>query len=373
MGNLRALLLSGYDAVSHRHWHNLLCKNLHSIDWTVISLPDRHFYWRARGNGLTYAFSHDQQLAGPFDLLIATSMVDLCTLRGFMPHLALVPTLVYFHENQFVYPMKPAGGRNSNIINAQLTSIYSALCADHILFNSQFNKDTFYQGAAALLNKMPDGVQRDLLVRPQKLSAVLAVPITKDNCIKELTIPAGFSSDDGPVEIVWNHRWEYDKQPEVFFSVMEKLHNAGIDFRLHVMGQSFREIPDCFAKARLLLQNKIVTWGHQSSADYYRILRQAHIVVSTALHDFQGLSLLEAIHRGCLPIAPDRVAYPEYIPPDLLYGIQQDEADSLFEKLVTLLGSPLPVAPDVTRYLEGTLIPDYQRLFERLANRQDDY
>ncbi len=38
---------------------------------------------------------------------------------------------------------------------------------------------------------------------------------------------------DNPNErplILWNHRWEYDKNPELFFSVLEKLKNSGIDF-----------------------------------------------------------------------------------------------------------------------------------------------
>lgn len=367
MGNFRVLLLSGYDAASHRHWHNILSASLRNIDWTVISLPDRHFYWRARGNGLTYAFSHREQLSGPFDLLVATSMVDVCTLRGFLPHLASVPTLVYFHENQFVYPMKPAGARNSNIVNAQLTSIYSALCADHIVFNSTFNKNSFYSGARALLKKMPDGVERDLLVAPQEESTVLAVPIKKDPVLNNSASSKG--GPNGVVEIVWNHRWEYDKQPEVFFNAMEKLQNAGLDFRLHVMGQSFREIPDCFDKARLSLHSKIDTWGHQPGDKYCRILRQADIVVSTALHDFQGLSLLEAIHRGCVPVAPDRVVYPEYIPPPLLYDIQPDEADGLATTLADLLTHPLPQAPDVSRYQADVLLPNYQQLFETLANR----
>lgn len=370
MSNLRVLLLSGYDAVSHRHWRNILRRGLAEVDWTVVALPDRHFYWRARGNGLTFAFSHQQQLAGPFDVLIVTSMVDLCTLRGFLPHLASIPTLVYFHENQFEYPVKPGAARNSNIVNAQLTSIYSVLCADKILFNSQFNKDTFYAGAEALLAKMPDGVERGVLIQPQQVSTVLAVPIANDPHDFEAVVcdEIGVAAQC-PIEIVWNHRWEYDKQPEVFFKAMEKLQAAGVDFRLHVMGQSFRAVPDCFAGAKTLLQSKIKTWGHQPSDDYYRILRRADIVVSTAMHDFQGLSLLEAIHRGCVPVAPNRVAYPEYVPPNLLYDLQPDEAESLFLTLMALLESPLPAAPDVTRYLESALLPDYQRLLESLVKR----
>ena len=51
--------------------------------------------------------------------------------------------------------------------------------------------------------------------------------------------------------IVWNHRWEYDKQPEVFFDALLRLKNAGYSFKLHVLGQSFRKVPACFAQAKL--------------------------------------------------------------------------------------------------------------------------
>lgn len=353
--------MSGYDAASHRHWRDILIDALPQYDWTVIALPDRHFYWRARGNALTYAFSHADQLSRQYDLIIATSMVDLCSLRGFVPALASIPTLVYFHENQFAYPMKKP---SSNIVNVQITSIYSALCADRILFNSQFNMDSFYHGAQSLLKKMPDGVPRDVLTTPMACSAVLPVPISANTKIREYPNIA----KQKPVEIVWNHRWEYDKQPEVFFAAVKKLQIAGIEFRLHVMGQSFREIPECFNPAAQQFKDNIVTWGHQPLELYYKILDQAHIVVSTAIHDFQGLSLLEAMSRGCIPVAPDRVAYPEYVPVSQLYDGESDEATALFDKLCTTVESGQLQAVDVSRFTIDELAGQYQRVIEGTIN-----
>jgi hypothetical protein len=41
------------------------------------------------------------------------------------------------------------------------------------------------------------------------------------------------------------------------------------------------------------------------------------VVVSTAIQENFGLSIVEAILAGCFPILPNRLSYPELIPPRL--------------------------------------------------------
>ena len=38
-----------------------------------------------------------------------------------------------------------------------------------------------------------------------------------------------------PLHIVWPHRWEFDKNPDEFLSVMVQLHEAGCQFKLSVL------------------------------------------------------------------------------------------------------------------------------------------
>lgn len=308
--------------------------------WTCLSLPPRHFAWRVRGNSLSWAFNHRQTLADNYDLMIVTSLTDLSSLRGFVPELARLPTLVYFHENQFVYPARPknatvsaaAATQRSNETNAQLTSLYTALCADHIAFNSEWNRRSFFDGLESLLKKLPDQVPAGLPQRLQANSSVLAVPLP-DHLFTG--IPHNNSGTRHPLntaealQLVWNHRHEYDKGPELLLAIVQQLIEQDFPFRLHLLGQRFRREPDEFPKIRSLLA---AHYAHHNMApgsddwlpsrdDYEDVLSTADIVLSTALHDFQGLSVLEAMARGCVPLVPAALAYPEYVSHECLYKV----------------------------------------------------
>ena len=353
-------MISGYDASSHRYWRELLEQQLPEYHWTQIALPDRYFYWRARGNALSLAFTKQTELNQTYDLIIVTSMVDLSALRGFCPHLAAVPTIVYFHENQFAYPVE----ESSNLVNIQLLSIYSALCADQILFNSAYNKTTYIDGVQSLLTRLPDEIPKDIDKQLLSKSSVIPVPLASD-----MSIVKRSENLSETVQIVWNHRWEFDKQPEVFFSALTQLKNAGYAFKLHILGQSFRKQPDMFLQASEKFADEILTYGHQTRSSYLAILAEADIVVSSSLHEFQGISMLEAIASGCTPIAPDRLVYPEYIPKQLLYSITNDvqtESASLCTKLQDVIDNRVRHIPNVSRFQSTEVISGYQAVIKGL-------
>ncbi len=392
-GKAKVLLISGYDAASHRHWRNTLETWLNHYEWTQIALPDRYYAWRIRGNGYTLAEKFAEQLSQSYHCLIVTSMVDLNSLRGFCPHLAKLPTIVYCHENQFVYPSNDQAQEQANRLNAQLSAIFSMINADSVIFNSQYNQQTFLSGAKKLFKKLPDGVSVSSIDEIERKSSVLAVPI--EGPIHELALskkpvsaepPDPFSHTvplrilERPAEyccsVVWNHRWEFDKQAEVFFDAISLLKARGITLQVNVLGQSFRKIPQCFEQAKLNLKEQIQVWGYQPKDTYHQVLMSADIVVSTALHDFQGLSMLEAISRGCLPVAPNRVAYPEYIDQQFLYQVEQGqpEAEALANKLQWVIENRhglnqsdcLRQQQNCMDYYPERLIPKYQKLIDSL-------
>lgn len=355
----RILLLSAYDADSHQRWRQQLVASQPSFDWHCLTLPPRHFRWRVRGNPLSWF--NEPLLQGHWDLLVVTSMVDLATLRGLFPALAGIPALLYMHENQFAYPVS---ARQHGSIDPQMVNLYAALSADRVLFNSDWNRISFLRGVQALLDTLPDAVPSGLVEQLGGKSSVLPVPIDDRHYRSR---ERAFNASNP--HLLWNHRWEYDKAPERLLYLLDRLAEQGQSFRLSVVGEQFRRRPEAMASLQKRFADQIEHWGYLASDVYHNLLGSADLVISTALHDFQGLSMLEAMAGGCLALAPDRLAYPEYIPAGQCYTSRPDdalaEADEAAAVLMTLLCEPpAPARPDQWRL--SVLQPHYQQQLESL-------
>lgn len=321
--SVRALLISAYDAGSHARWRRQLVAHLPELSWEVLTLPPRHFSWRARGNSYSLAFERGEALARGYDVAVVTSMCDLSALRGFVPSLATTPTLVYSHENQLAYPVSgKADARND--VHLKLLNLYTLLCADRALFNSAFNRDTCLSGLRALLQRLPDHAPLAPLDALATRSVVTPVPLEDD-----LFITPRAPDEAAVPHLVWNQRWEYDRAPEVVIEALERLSARGVAFRLHLLGQRFRKIPEALARAEHTLSAHLDTYGFvEDRAAYLKTLRRSHIVISASRHEFQGLAVQEAIASGCHPVAPDRMAYPEYIAAADRYRSTPDAPDA---------------------------------------------
>lgn len=353
----RILLLSAYHAASHQRWCDQLMTLLaDDADWHLLSLPPRFFQWRIRGNPLSWL--NEPCLQEPWDLVMATSMVDLATLRGLNPRLAHTPCVLYMHENQFAFPL--SSGQKSRV-EPQMVNLFSALAADTVVFNSAWNRDSFVDGARAFLKQMPDAVPEGLLEGVAGKFRVIPVPI-EDRLFVERSSPHHWPCP----HLLWNHRWEYDKGPDRLLALLRELAARSVPFRLSVVGEGFRNYPEAFDQIRDEFADCIAHWGFlQEREEYDRLLQQADLVVSTALHDFQGLSMLEAMAGGCLPLAPDRLAYREYVPAGHRYPSHEAdpdaEAKAAADTLQRLMQErPAPASPDSWR--ASFLAADYRGL-----------
>jgi hypothetical protein len=73
-------------------------------------------------------------------------------------------------------------------------------------------------------------------------------------------------------------------------------------------------------------------------------------VVSTAIHEFFGLAVIEAVAAGCFPLLPKRLSYPELIPADWSSQVLYDDDGGLPERLRRVLAQP--ASPESRKRLE---------------------
>ncbi len=313
---LHFLFLEPYFGGSHRAFVLGLQKYL-DFSWTIISLPARK--WKMRMQ-LAAPWMAEQVIAlvragNQYDGILCSTFLDVAVFRALLLRAGIdLPLALYFHENQFSYPGQvPDPGLH------QFTAINftSALTADRIAFNSEYNRKTFFAGVHQYLKRATDTRMGHLEQEIEAKSCILFPGLD-------------FSFIDGAVRqrrehrmpvIVWNHRWEHDKGPEDFFSVLFRLAERGIDFRLIVLGQRFRNSPSIFTLARENLSRRLIHFGYvEDRNEYGRLLVQGDLVVSTALHEFFGMAVLEAVRAGNYPLVPDRLAYREIFPRQYRYS-----------------------------------------------------
>jgi len=330
------LLLSAYRSNSHAAWADWLVKTFTEFEWIKLELPGRHFRWRIRGNPLSWLHKIPEKKP---DLILATSMVDLATLKGLHSHLSNIPCIYYFHENQFAYPTSK---QQHDSVDPQMVQLYAALAADKLLFNSTYNQDSFLNGVDRLLNLLPDEVPEDISNLLEKKSGILPVAISR---IEKTAIKT-------PKLILWNHRWEYDKAPQVFADALHKLNKMDTDFKLALLGDRPKKKPAALLEIERQFGDKIIINDKVSKEDYLKYLSLSSIAVSTAIHEFQGLSMLEAVSAGAIPVVPDDLCYKEQYPSNLRY--KAGDSDALSEKLYTFLNTK-PEAPDVSNYFDENL------------------
>ncbi len=334
----RGLLLSAYDAGSHRYWREGIVTHLYEFQWTVLTLPARYFSWRIRGNPISFIERYPAELFAEYDFIVATSMVDLATLRGIVASLAKVPALVYFHENQFEYPQSDG---QSSALEPQMVNLYTALAADRLLFNSDFNRTSFFAGCDGLMAKLPDFATKNLSKQLEQKSSVIPVPIADH--LFDLPVTSSFKNK--PLKLLWNHRWEYDKGPDRLLCFLRTLEKQEIPFEINIVGERFRSVPEEFNQIKHLFSRQLNVYGYLESTEaYWALLARCDVVVSTAIHEFQGVAVMEAVAAGCLPLVPDRLAYRELLAEQYRYTSDlkdsSNDASAAVDRLVTMLSQP---------------------------------
>ncbi len=303
---MHILALNPFHGGSHKAFLDGWVANSNRHDWTCLTLPDRHWKWRMRHGAFTFAQQlREQPPERPVDLIFTTDMMDVAALRGLLPaSYRDVPILCYFHENQLTYPWQDERERDHHFA---YTNIQSALAADAVWFNSKFHRDDFFDAAEAFLRRMPDFAPVEHLKHVRENASVQYPGVwTAD----EFRPPC---ENDSRLHVVWAARWEHDKNPEAFFDALRILKSESVPFTISVVGQQFERTPSCFSEAQHEFASEICHWGFLRKDEYLALLLKADCIVSTAIHEFFGIAVVEAMSAGCVPVLPNRLSYPELI------------------------------------------------------------
>lgn len=108
-------------------------------------------------------------------------------------------------------------------------------------------------------------------------------------------MPTRIHSHDDELEaglhLIWPHRWEHDKNPKQFIDALLELNKRRRQFRVSIIGEAFQTQPACFDGVQEQLGGKLINFGYLKRDEYFQCLLDGDIVISTADHEFYGVSM----------------------------------------------------------------------------------
>ncbi len=360
----RILLVDPYDGDSHGRWMRGYQQfSQHTVD--ILSLEGQFWQWRMLGGAVTLAERFLRLDQSP-DLIVASDMLDVSTFAA-MIRPQLIPIVTYFHENQLNYPHGP---RQKLANHYAFINYVSALVSEAVVFNSEFHRSAFLDELPRLLKHFPDHNNFHTIEYLRAHSHVLPVGI--DFSDYDLHKPEA-QTTKMPL-ILWNHRWEFDKNPRLFLDVLDRLIDEGYDFEVAIAGENFRQEPVEFETIRRKLGGRVIQFGYLDPyADYVQLLWQADVVVSTAIQDFFGISVVEAIYCGCWPLLPKRLNYPALIPSrwhrQCLFTTDEGLYHRLREYIEQPQTAPAMLRQHVAQFDWRQLAPEYDMFFESFIKK----
>ena len=372
---MNILYIEPYYGESHKQWIDSYSKNSkHNIE--ILSLSDKWWKSRMHVGSVTLAeeyMKYDKKV----DLLLCSDMLNLPVFHSICSRkIKNIPVAMYFHENQISYPWSPddQDTRLERDFHYYFINYTSALVSSCNFFNSQYHLDSFIKGLRKYLKKMPDFNDYSSIDLISSKSSVLYLG-TDLLCFNRHKQEY---SNKSPV-ILWNHRWEYDKNPEDFFSVLGRLKRDGLDFKVVVLGRKYSRYPEVFDKARDELSDSIIHFGYcDEYSDYCKYLWMSDFLPVTSIQEYFGISVIEAVFCNTIPILPNRLSYPELYNieefPDLFYKDRDDLYRNLKRKINDFYKSGRPkinLSEYILHYDWKYMASEYDSLFKGIELPSD--
>lgn len=98
-------------------------------------------------------------------------------------------------------------------------------------------------------------------------------------------------------KVIWPHRYNADKQPEIVEDLANRLRH------------------------KLIITQKM----NLSKEDYYETLGDCSVMFSCSLHENLGISMMEGVLAGVIPVVPDRCSYSEMYMDEFKYPAEWTE------------------------------------------------
>jgi glycosyltransferase involved in cell wall biosynthesis len=348
---------------SHRVFiDGLIRHSKHTV--TLFSLEDKAWRWR-----LKVGAGEILQVAGDlceFDLILVTSLCNVAELKALVGP-ACPPTVLYVHENQHTYPKSLHQKKDFQV---EWIDFMNTVTADCVIYNSNYHRDGYHRALKPFVRDIPRTTLSPeyWLNRARERSMVLYpgtdVPDGLDACLSESKSP----------RILWNHRWEYDKQPLFFLETLVQCRDEGYDFQVILLGEPPSVNSGKFETLIGQLSDRILHHGYvDSREDYFSLLATCDIVVSTAIQENFGLSVVEAIQCGSFPILPNRLSYPELIPSEHHANVLYESDNDFCAHMKTVLENKLfldkSICQEFMMHRWEDRIHDYDDIFSTIYRR----
>ncbi len=335
---MKIALIEAFYSGSHKAWADSYKKfSEHCI--TIFSLPGRHWKWRMHGASISLA-KQLNEISESFDLLLCTDMIDLPLFKSLLKdNLNKLPIVLYMHENQLTYPWSPDDQdlKLQRDNHYAFTNYTSCLVAHTVLFNSDYHRSSFLGELPKFLKMFPDENNLETIDVIKEKASTLYLGL-------ELKNQSGVRTKGNAIRILWNHRWEYDKNPDGFLTLLNSLENRKLEFELVLLGERYTKMPDAYYYILDKYSNRISHNAYaESKEQYWDLLSSCDVLPVTSIQDFFGISIVEAISAGVVPVLPNRLAYPEYVDQENLYTNDEE----LVDKVINFQDLPIP---DVSRF-----------------------
>lgn len=103
-------------------------------------------------------------------------------------------------------------------------------------------------------------------------------------------------------QIIWPHRYNQDKQPEI--------------------------AEDLATEFDMVITQKL----QLNKNEYYNTIADTQLIFSCALHENLGISIMEGVLLGAVPVVPDRCSYSEMYLPEFIYPSEWTESWENYQK-----------------------------------------